>query len=277
MFPTTIDIGVNCGTKHMSKARVARLLADAPDVRDVVSISSSLTECRVNQAKATGMASVWFTAGVHPQRAAHALETSPEVLSIQRALTTHLSHPKCVAVGECGLNYHHGRGSSAAQLLVFEAQVDLALALHMPLYLHCRDAFDDFIGVLRRKAGEGGVLGCGGVVHCFTGTPAQAQAYLDLGLYIGVTGWIFDTARNADLLEALDIIPPHRLVVETDTPWLPCRVGETHSEPRDVVLVAERVAQIKGMDVDVCKFMLFFNTLALFPKMQGATTHARVE
>lgn len=256
----------------MTKARITRMLDDAPHVCDVVSLSSSLCECAKNQRKARDLPKVWYTAGVHPQQAA-AILAAHGIDAVRAAVSEHVLDPKCVAIGECGLNYNRGHNEAdiAAQKLVFETLVDVAIHLHMPLFLHCRDAFADFLEVLQRKAAaHGGTLPCGGVVNCFTGTAEQAQAFVALGLYIAVSGWLFDASRNADLLAAMPDIPMRCLVPGTDTPWLPCRAGEQHSAPRDVGLIAERVAEIKQLDMVECKFAMYFNVLALFPKILAA-------
>ena len=110
----------------------------------------------------------------------------------------------------------HGHMQRAAQLTAFRRQLDLAVQLRKPVFLHQRDAHEGFLAVLR----EYGSRLVGGVAHCFTSGIAEARAYLDLGLYIGITGWISDERRGLHLREVVRTIPAERLLIETDGPYL---------------------------------------------------------
>ena len=121
-----------------------------------------------------------------------------------------------MAVGECGLDYFRNLSPRPAQLAAFRRQLDLAVQLRKPVFLHQRDAHEDFLTVLR----EYGSRLVGGVAHCFTAGVDEARAYLDLGLYIGITGWICDERRGLHLREVVRTIPADRLLIETDGPYL---------------------------------------------------------
>jgi len=160
---------------------------------------------------------LWSTAGVHPHYAqSYAASRRDEWLTLLR-------QPQVVAVGECGLDYYRDLSPRAAQRAAFHAQLAIAVEAGKPVFLHQRDAHGDFIAVLREFAGALK----GGVAHCFTGGEAQLEAYLALGLYIGITGWACDERRGVELRKAVPRIPADRLLIETDAPYL---------LPRDLIL-----------------------------------------
>ena len=179
---------------------------------------------------------VFATAGVHPH---YAKTASPSLLE-------HLSElsqaPEVVAIGECGLDYNRDFSPRPKQRSVFAAQLELANSLDMPVYLHERDAHEDMLAMLKEYRPKG-------ILHCFTGTPEQASAYLDLGLYLGVTGWVCDERRGSDLNAALRVIPLERLLVETDGPYLLPRTirpkpKSRRCESAHLPYVAEHLARV---------------------------------
>src|SRR5712671_2558386 len=148
------------------------------------------------------------TAGVHPHDAARATPADlGELESIAR-------EPDCVAVGECGLDYHYDRSPRDVQRELFAAQVRLAKALRKPLVVHTREADLDTASILERELGPEG-----GVIHCFTGDWAAAQRYLAMGMHISLRGGLTFKAADA-LRDAAARIPLERLLVETDCPFL---------------------------------------------------------
>lgn len=153
---------------------------------------------------------VWATAGIHPH---HAAEFSPQAV---RDLQAMLSDPRAVAVGECGLDYCRNYAPSGDQRQAFEGQLGIAAECGKPVFLHQRDAHDEFLRMLRDYRSSL----AGGVAHCFTEGPAVLDDYLELGLHIGITGWICDERRGADLRAAVARLPLDRLLLETDAPYL---------------------------------------------------------
>lgn len=147
------------------------------------------------------------TAGIHPHGAE---EASQEVMLAIEGL---LSHPQVKAVGECGLDYNRNFSSPSAQKQCFEKHIELAHKHNMPLFLHQRDAHDDFMAMMKEVQQPA-------VVHCFTDTKEALFAYLDRGWSIGITGWICDMARGAELRSLVEHIPLDRIMIETDAPWL---------------------------------------------------------
>lgn len=135
-----------------------------------------------------------------------------------------------------GLDYSRMFSPKEKQISVFKEQLQIACDLHMPIYLHCRndekygsdDAHRDFLALLKEwKASHPSLQG---IVHCFTSTREEMKTYLDLGFYIGVTGWICDERRNSALKDALAILPPDRIVLETDSPFLIIHGNGTQEE-----------------------------------------------
>jgi TatD DNase family protein len=238
-----IDIGVNFHSPQLEGLGAELLTrAAAAGVTRVLATGTSLVSSRQALAFARGHAHVWATAGMHPHTAKDWMPAS----DAQFEPLWNDSH--VVAVGECGLDYNRMFSPRDAQRHAFEAQIAAGVRLDKPLFLHCRDAFDDFQAMLRDAAGAG----AHGVVHCFTDGAAEAEAFLALGFDIGITGWVTDAARGAALRNALRVIPADRLHLETDAPYLrPKNAGKTrpYNEPALLPFVAQAVAELKHMDV----------------------------
>ena len=180
---------------------------------------------------------VWATVGVHP----HEADTHPDLGAA--ALAQAASHSRVIAIGECGLDYHYDHSDRASQRERFEAHIEAARQTSLPLVVHTREAEDDTAEILGRAVREGGVTG---VLHCFTGSADLARKALDLGFYISLSGIV--TFKNAkDLQETARGLPPDRILVETDSPFLapvPHR-GQT-CEPAFVADTAAFVADLRG-------------------------------
>lgn len=153
---------------------------------------------------------LYSTAGTHPHHASgYAAGTSAELREI-------LAEARVVAVGECGLDYFRDFSPRPDQRRAFEAQLALALDCGKPVFLHQRDAHEDFLAMISAHAS--GLSGA--VAHCFTGSRAEMESYLELGLHIGITGWICDERRGQALREAVPHLPLDRVLLETDAPYL---------------------------------------------------------
>jgi TatD DNase family protein len=197
---------------------------------------------RPRQAGAGAAPALYATAGIHPHQAS---SCSREALADLRDL---LARPEVVAVGECGLDYNRDFSPRDAQARCFEAQLELAEQTRKPVFLHERDAADDFAALLGRWRPRL----VGGVVHCFTGTRDALARYLALGMHIGITGWICDERRGTHLAELVRTIPAGRLLLETDAPYLLPRDLPTRSrsagrnEPALLPHIAAFVARCRG-------------------------------
>ncbi len=210
--PTLIDIGINLAHDSYDADREAVIArARAAGVGRMIVTGSDLDSSRRALALARQYPGVLAaTAGVHPH---HAARLDEATLAALRPL---YREPQLVAVGECGLDYFRDLSPRADQQRAFRLQLELAIALRRPLFLHQRDAHADFVRIL----GDYGADLPPAVAHCFTGSLADAEECLAMGLYIGVTGWICDERRGTHLAEVVRRIPTGRLMLETDGPYL---------------------------------------------------------
>ena len=183
---------------------------------------------------------IHFTAGVHPHEAKG---WTTDVASSIRAAA---GRPKAVAIGEIGLDYHYDHSPRETQPTVFREQVALARELRMPIVIHTREAWDDTLAILE----ESKASAIGGVFHCFSGGPVEARRCLDLGFYLSFAGPV--TFKNAGLLvDAATYAPLDRILTETDAPFLtPHPYRGKRNEPARVVLIAERIAEIKKVGTE---------------------------
>ena len=207
-----IDIGANLTHDSFDADRdeVIRRAASAGVSGMILTGSSENGSRRAADLAETMPGRMWSTAGVHPHHAADYSETAEETL---REL---LQRDAVVAVGECGLDYFRNFSPKKAQKDAFQRQLELAMETGLPVFLHQRDAHDDFIAMLQPVIGKISRA----VAHCFTGGPEELEKNLDLGLYIGITGWICDERRGAALRESVALAPLDKLMVETDAPYL---------------------------------------------------------
>lgn len=208
-------------------------------VQSQVLISSDLAETALNLAFCQQEAGCLTTAGVHPHQAAAVGE------NWQTQLQQLLQADKVVAVGECGLDFNRMFSPRDHQITVFETQLALAKKQQKPVYLHERDAFDTQINLLKNNNISHGIA------HCFTGDSNQLKAYLDLGLYIGITGWLCDERRGELLQQAMQYLPLDRVLLETDAPFLLPRNLDNkpksrRNEPAFVPGIATMLAKLTG-------------------------------
>jgi TatD DNase family protein len=240
-----VDIGVNLAHDSFDHDRPAVLdRAQAAGVAQMVVTGSTVASSRAALALARSHpGKLYATAGVHPH---HAAEFGPATAGELLELST---HPQVVAIGECGLDYYRNYSLPDAQRQAFERQLRLAAATGKPVFLHQRDAHADFLAIVREHAGE--LLG--GVAHCFTGSRAEMEQYLDLGLYVGITGWICDERRGQALRETVATLPLDRVMLETDAPYLlprnlPRQPASRRNEPAHLPAVLAMTAQCMGIE-----------------------------
>jgi TatD DNase family protein len=173
-------------------------------------------------------------------------------------------HPKCVAIGECGLDYYRlSEDTKARQFEAFEQQIALAAEVKKPLMIHCRNAFTDLIDILRSTSNQQPVTSNQrGVVHFFTGSIADARALLDLGFSFSFGG-VVTFARDYD--QQLRYIPLDRIVSETDAPYVtPVPFRGKRNEPVYVREVVKTIAEIKGEDYAKVRAQLAANAVEIF-------------
>ncbi|HLK65847.1 MAG TPA: TatD family hydrolase [Bryobacteraceae bacterium] len=177
---------------------------------------------------------IFATIGVHPHDASKA---TPETFDGLRDLTT---HPKVLAIGEIGLDYHYDFSPRDVQRAVFEQQIEIAAESGKPIVIHTREAWEDTISILRTRWQGGGIM------HCFTGDEAQAREALDLGFHLSFGGVVTFPKAEA-VRQAARITPDQRLLVETDCPYLaPVPHRGKRNEPAFVVETVKRLADVRG-------------------------------
>jgi TatD DNase family protein len=243
-----IDIGANLGNKAF-RADLDAVLARAKEagVETIIATGTSVTASRgaweiAEAPRSTGRSPRLFsTAGIHPH---HASTFGPDALVALRELC---ARSEVVAVGECGLDFDRNFSPRAEQLRCFEAQLELAAELRMPVFLHERAAHAEFAEILARH--RSGIVRA--VVHCFTGTGESLARYLDLDLHVGITGWICDERRGTHLRELVGRIPKDRLMIETDAPYILPRdirpkPKSNRNEPALLPYVLRAVAAARG-------------------------------
>ena len=166
------------------------------------------------------------------------------------------------AIGEAGLDYNRNYSSHEQQIPAFKQQIELAVELQKPLFLHERDAHIDFLKILTDYKNDLGPT----VVHCFTGDQQALENYLRMDLYIGITGWICDERRGAHLHELVGIIPRDRLLIETDAPYLFPRTirprpKKLRNEPAHLPHIAEQISFHRGDTIESLSHYTMENSL----------------
>jgi TatD DNase family protein len=222
----------------------------------IVNPATNLADSRQIVALAEATPSLYAAVGFHPNDVA---DFTPEALVQLRRLA---AHPKVVAMGEIGLDYYWDTAPRSDQQRVFEEQLALAKELDKPVIIHQREAAADTMAILRRWGAGRDHPGL--VLHSFSGDLAMAEEALELGFYIGITGPV--TFKNVrDLPGIVTALPPERLLVETDAPFLsPHPFRGKRNEPARVRLVAERIAELKKMSLFALSRQLTGNTISLF-------------
>ncbi|HEY4000576.1 MAG TPA: TatD family hydrolase [Candidatus Xenobia bacterium] len=214
---------------------------DVASSERAVSLSGSVSE-------------VYAAVGIHPHSAKAADDAAFD------HLRTLYSAPKVVAVGETGLDYHYDFSPREQQRASLERHIELSHETRLPLILHCRNAEDDLIAMLRRLDGARH----GGVVHCFTGPWEHARTLLDMGFYIGITG-IVTFKKATEVHETAVNVPLDRLLVETDAPYLaPLPHRGKRNEPAYVLHTVQQIASLRGASGEVISQAVTQNARRLF-------------
>ena len=235
--------------------------ARAAGVERLTTVATRVRESGALKAIAERFPDVYFTVGTHPH---HAAEEPKLDGATARALA---ANPKCVAIGEAGLDYHYNYAPADVAKRVFRAQIGLARELKLPLIIHAREADDDVAAILEEEMGQGAFAA---VLHCFTSSRALAEAGLALGLYVSFSG-VLTFKNSAELRAVARDVPLDRLLVETDAPYLaPVPHRGRRNEPAFVVETARVLAEAKGVELATLAAATRANTLRLFAKMAAA-------
>jgi TatD DNase family protein len=246
------------------EASTEELLANASQagVKRVIAIAAAPDSLERVRELAEKFPQVWFTSGVHPH---DSKEFTPEIFDQVRRLAR---HERCVAVGELGLDYHYDLSAHDVQHRALEAQLGFSAEIGKPVVVHTREADDDTVRFLKEHSRAFLAKHAGrapGVIHCFTGTPKLAEECLALGYYISFSGILtFKTAES--LRETCQkIVPLDRILVETDSPFLaPIPHRGKKNQPAHTRVVAEKVAELKGLPLEEIARLTRTNTERLF-------------
>lgn len=242
-----IDIGANLTHDSFNSDREAVLERAWQAGLNAIVITGSSIESAQQALKicaAHPEKSLFTTAGLHPH---HADDWSQDC---EQAIREIARNPAVVSLGECGLDYFRTLSKPESQRKALRAQLELAASLRKPLFLHQRDAHEDFLGILREFRPHLSQV----CIHCFTDTAQAAEDYLALDCHIGITGWICDERRGASLVDIVKQIPEDRLMIETDAPYLlPRNLPKTErprnarrNEPAFLPYVAQKIAEARG-------------------------------
>jgi TatD DNase family protein len=201
----------------------------------------------------------FISAGIHPHHATEILEINYD------ALFNKLKSINPNAIGETGLDYFRNISPPDIQKKSFGMHIEIAKELNLPLYLHQRDAHSDFIRIIKENISNFPKF----VVHCFTGTQAELDEYLELGAYIGLTGWICDAKRNIDLRKSIKNIPIEKMMIETDSPYLipknlMLKPKKNINEPKYLPHIANEICELTGYELEELKSATSNNAIKFF-------------
>ncbi len=241
------------------EAVVAR--AGAAGVRRMITISTRVKKIETYRALAERFPNVWFSAGTHPHNAAE--ETDITLADVLKAA----DHPKCVAIGEGGLDYHYDKSPRDQQAASFRMQIEAARQTGLPLVIHARAADEAMIAILEEEMARGRFKA---VLHCFSSGAELARRGFALGLYLSFSGIL--TFRNSEELRAIAAeAPEERLLVETDAPYLaPVPHRGKRNEPAFTAHTAAVLASVRGQPLEALAPVLEANTERLFSRLAGA-------
>lgn len=230
----------------------------------VVCIGESIDAARRAAVLAsTNRGFVWSTAGIHPHDAV-GFDESRDREAIETLVGT-----GAIAIGECGLDYHYDHSPPVAQRRAFAAQLALARELDRPVVVHTREADDD----TRAMVVEAGAVGVRGVLHCYTGPAALAEAALAVGWYVSFSG--IATFKKWDRDDVIRLVPRDRLLVESDSPYLaPVPNRGRRNEPAWVSLTVARVAAVRGVEAATLGVETAGNAARLFGLSISLETHS---
>lgn len=233
--------------------------ARASGVQTMVTISTRIKKFPVIAAIAEGDPNIWCSVGTHPHNAHEEPDTSlADLVDLAR-------HPKCVAIGEAGLDYHYDKSPRDVADRVFRVHIAAARETGLPLVIHARDADADMIAVLRDEMGKGAFPA---ILHCFSSGPDLARVGVELGLMVSFSGIL--TFKNSEDIRAIaKTVPLERLLVETDAPYLaPTPYRGKRNEPAFVAETAKVLAAVKGVTADEMARITTDNFFRVFTKAQ---------
>jgi len=256
-----IDIGVNLtNTRFEKDTELVIERAKGASIKGLLVTGTSVVESQ----RALSLCQEFpdylnCTVGVHPHDADH---VRPDYL-MQLSDLASSHHVK--AIGECGLDFNRNFSTQLNQKTIFSEQIVLANQLNLPLFLHQRDAFDEWLEILFPFISKIPAI----VSHCFTGDLHQLKKCIDLGMYIGITGWVCDERRGQSLRDIVKYIPLDRLMIETDAPYLTPRTikpkpKSSRNEPSYLPFIVETLSQATNYSIEDIMYHSYQNSINVF-------------
>ena len=248
------DIGANLTSSHFSKD-LDVVLNDSPKagVEKICITSSNLDDVKNAKKITEKYKNLYYSVGFHPHNA------KDFKIEFLKDMSFYLKDPKAICLGEMGLDFNRNFSSKEEQILCFESQLSLANSISKPLFLHQRDAHEEFLSVLDNHKFNQKLI-----VHCFTGNLSELEEYLKRDFYIGITGWVCDLKRGKELRECINQIPEDKLLIETDSPYLSPRKKIRRNEPKFLIDVAEEVATLRNETTESIINSSYKNSLNFF-------------
>ncbi|MGN0814702.1 MAG: TatD family hydrolase [Candidatus Coproplasma sp.] len=254
-------IDVHCHLNYEDYGSLDNLISDceAAGVKRIISVGFDVDSSLLCRDIAEKYKSVYFCAGFHPTELKKYREGDLDKIAALCA------HPKCVALGEIGLDYHYPDTDKPLQAEIFERQLKLAHELKMPVQIHSRDCAEDMLNTLKANSD---LLINGGLLHCYSHSPEMAEEFAKLGLYFSFGG-TSTYRRSKKPRRAIAALPADRLLTETDSPYLSpsSAFGKFPNTPLSIPEITANMAELKGETVeDMCE-LIANNAFALFPKL----------
>ena len=248
------DIGANLTSSHFSDDLDSVLdKSFEAGVKKICITSSNLQDVRNAKKITERNKNLYYSVGFHPHNA------KDFKIEFLKDMSIYLDDPKAICLGEMGLDFNRNFSSKEEQILCFESQLSLANSINKPLFLHQRDAHDEFLSILDNYKFDQKLI-----VHCFTGNLSELEDYLKRDFYIGITGWVCDLKRGLDLRECINHIPQDKLLIETDSPYLSPRKKIRRNEPKFLIDVAEEVARLRQQTKESIVKSSYENSLNFF-------------
>lgn len=253
-------VDTHCHLTDKKFTDVETVITNALDrgVSKLITVSCSVEDTVNGLNLSEKYSSVYFGAGIHPS---DVLDTGEKDVDKLLALA---SHPKCVCIGEIGLDYYWDKSYIEKQKTELVRQLEIAKQLKLPFSFHSREATEDTVKILKENKDK---LIYGGVIHCFSGSVETAKQYLNLGLKIGVGGTVtFKNSRKVQ--EVVEFLPLDAILTETDSPYLsPEPFRGKVNEPKNIPVISEYIAKIKGEEIEKLSKILYSNAKELFKKL----------
>lgn len=235
--------------------------AKAAGVGRMVSISTHVARYETYRALAEAHPEIYFTTGTHPHNAA----LEPDVAASRLVFLS--EHPRCIGIGEAGLDYHYDKSPRDIQRQVFRTHIQAARAAGLPLVIHARNADDEMIEILTDEMKNGSYAA---VLHCFSSGMELARIGVEIGLYVSFSG-ILTFKKSEDIRAVAAAVPADRILVETDAPYLAPEPHRGHTnEPAYVAHTARRLAEVLGTSEAEVARITTENFYRLFPKAAAA-------